>query len=309
VGDLVAFIGYLHVLAWPTAAMGWMLTILQRGRAAMKRLNEVLAVVPAITSPPDAAAPAAVRGELALETVTFRYAGRAGAPALDDVSLTIPAGLTVALVGRTGAGKTSLVQLLARLFDAEAGSVLLDGRDVRTLPLGWLRRTVGIVPQDPFLFSRSIRDNVGFGLENGGERVDWAVRMAGLTREVADMPGGLDTLVGERGVTLSGGQKQRLALARVLATEPRVIILDDTLSSVDAATERGILDGLRSFLRERTTVIVAHRITTVKEADLVIVLDDGRIAEVGTHDELLARGRVYPQLFREQALESELEAI
>jgi ATP-binding cassette subfamily B protein len=309
VGDLVAFIGYLHVLAWPTAAMGWMLTILQRGRAAMKRLNEVLAVVPAITSPPDAVAPGAVRGELALRGVTFRYPGRAGTPAIDDVSVTIPAGRTVAVVGRTGAGKTSLVQLLPRLFDVDSGSVLIDGRDVRTLPLGWLRRTVGIVPQDPFLFSRSIRDNVGFGLENGTDRVDWAVRKAGLGRDVADMPAGLDTLVGERGVTLSGGQKQRLALARVLATAPRVIVLDDTLSSVDAATEREILDGLRGFFGERTTVIVAHRITTVKEADLVVVLDGGRVVEMGSHDDLLATGRVYPQLFREQALESELEAI
>jgi ATP-binding cassette subfamily B protein len=309
VGDLVAFIGYLHVLAWPTAAMGWMLTILQRGRAAMKRLNEVLAVAPAITSPPGAVEPAAVRGELALEGVTFRYPGRHGAPALDDVSLTIPAGRTVAIVGRTGAGKTSLVQLLPRLFDVDAGSVLLDGRDVRSLPLGWLRRAVGIVPQDAFLFSRTIRDNVGFGLGNGKERVDWAVRAAGLARDVADMSAGLDTLVGERGVTLSGGQKQRLALARVLATAPQVIVLDDTLSAVDAATEREILDGLRSFFRERTTVIVAHRISTVKEADLVIVLDEGRVVEAGSHDELLAGGRVYPQLFREQALESELEAI
>jgi ATP-binding cassette subfamily B protein len=309
VGDLVAFIGYLHVLAWPTAAMGWMLTILQRGRAAMKRLNEVLSVAPAITTPPDAVVPADVRGEVTLQNVTFRYPGRAGAPAIDDVTFTVPAGRTVAVVGRTGAGKTSLVQLLPRLFDVEDGGVLLDGRDVRTLPLGWLRRAVGIVPQDPFLFSRSIRDNVGFGLENGRERVDWAVRMAGLTRDVADMPAGLDTLVGERGVTLSGGQKQRLALARVLATAPRVLVLDDTLSSVDAATEREILDGLREFFHERTTIIVAHRITTVKEADLVVVLDEGRIVEVGSHDELLASGRVYAQLFREQALESELEAI
>jgi ATP-binding cassette subfamily B protein len=309
IGDLVAFIGYLYVLAWPTAAMGWMLTILQRGRAAMKRLNEVLAATPAIASPPDAVAPPVVRGELTLEGVTFRYPGGTDHPALDDVSVTIPAGRTIAFVGRTGAGKTSLVQLLPRLFDVDAGRVLLDGRDVRTLPLGWLRRAVGIVPQDPFLFSRSIRDNVGFGLDDGGDRVDWAVRMAGLSRDLAEMPAGLDTLVGERGVTLSGGQKQRLALARVLATAPRVLVLDDTLSSVDAATEREILDGLREFFHERTTIIVAHRITTVKEADLVVVLDEGRIVEVGSHDELLASGRVYAQLFREQALESELEAI
>jgi len=308
IGDLVAFIGYLHVLAWPTAAMGWMLTILQRGRAAMKRLNEVLAVAPAITSPAGAVEPAAARGELALPGVTFRYPGRT-APAIDDVTFTIPAGRTVAIVGRTGAGKTSIVQLLPRLFDVDAGGVFLDGRDVRTLPLGWLRRSVGIVPQDPFLFSRSIRENVGFGLHDRHEGVEWAVRAAGLSREVADMPAGLDTLVGERGVTLSGGQKQRLALARVLATAPRVLVMDDTLSAVDAATEREILDGLRGFFRERTTVIVAHRISTVKEADLVVVLDEGRVAEVGSHDELLASGGVYTQLFREQALENELEAI
>jgi ATP-binding cassette subfamily B protein len=311
VGDLVAFIGYLHNLAWPTMALGWMLTILQRGRAAMQRLNELLTVEPAIKSPPGATPVDPLRGEIALRGVTFRYPGRTAGPrVLDDVTVTIPAGRTIAVVGRTGAGKTALVQLLARLFDVEQGSVTLDGRDVRTLPLGWLRRQVGLVPQDPFLFSRSIRDNVAFGMdaETPG-RVEWAARMAGLARDLEEMPAGLDTIVGERGVTLSGGQKQRVALARALAASPRVLILDDALSAVDAATEREMLDALRGFFRERTTVLVAHRISTVKEADLIVVIDEGRIVEVGDHESLLARGRVYADLFRQQALEVELEAI
>jgi ATP-binding cassette, subfamily B, multidrug efflux pump len=311
IGDLVAFVQYLHLLAWPTMALGWMLTILQRGRAAMQRLNELLSVAPAITSPAGAAPPEAFRGEIAFQNVRFRFPARNGARAvLDDVSLTLPAGRTVAVVGRTGAGKTSLVQLLPRLFDIEEGAVRLDGRDVRTLPLGWLRRQVGLVPQDPFLFSRTIRENVAFGLDGDtDERVAWAVHMAGLEPDLAAMPAGLETVVGERGITLSGGQKQRVALARVLAMAPRVIILDDTLSMVDAATEREILDRLRGFFRERTTILVAHRITTVKEADLIVVVDEGRIVEAGTHESLLARGEVYPQLFRQEALESELEAI
>ena len=314
IGDLVAIIGYLHVLAWPTMALGWMLTILQRGRAAMIRLNELFAVEPAITTAPDAAPITPFRGELTLRDVVFRYPSRPGAaPILRGVDVTIPAGRTVAIVGRTGAGKTTLVQLLPRLFDVERGQVLLDGRDVRTLPLDWLRRHVGLVPQDPFLFSRSIRENVAFALDhangNGEDRVEWAVGMAGLTRDLADMPAGLETVVGERGITLSGGQKQRVTLARVLAAAPRVLILDDSLSSVDAATEREILDRLRDFFRARTTVLIAHRITTVQEADLIIVLDDGGVAEVGTHDELLARGGVYADIFRKEALEEELEAI
>ena len=229
---------------------------------------------------------------------------------LDDVDLTVPAGRTVAIVGRTGAGKSALVQLLPRLFDVEAGSVLLDGRDIRTLPLGWLRRQVGLVPQDPFLFSRTIRENVGLALEGDGDgHVDWAVRMAALARDLAEFPRGLDTIVGERGVTLSGGQKQRVALARVLAAAPRVLLLDDALSSVDAETERTILDQLRGFFRERTTILVAHRLTTVKEADLICVLDGGRVVELGDHESLLARGGVYADLFRQQSLEVELEAI
>ncbi len=315
IGDVVAFVGYLHLLAWPTMALGWMLTVLQRGRAAMQRLNELFAAVPTITSPPAARPVEPLRGEVALRGVTFRWPGHPDAPAvLRDVDLTVPAGRTVAIVGRTGAGKTALVQLFPRLFDVEAGSVLLDGHDVRSLPLGWLRRQVGLVSQDPFLFSGTIRENVAFGMAtngNGaaGDRVGWAVQVAGLTRDLAQMPAGLDTVVGERGVTLSGGQKQRVALARVLAAEPRVVILDDALSSVDTTTEREMLDRMRDFFRQRTTVLVAHRVSTVREADLILVLDDGQIVEAGDHNTLLARGRVYPELFREQALEEELEAV
>jgi ATP-binding cassette subfamily B multidrug efflux pump len=311
VGDLVAFVGYLHLLAWPTMALGWMLSVFQRGRAAMQRLNELFRVEPAIASAPGASPIDAVRGEIELRDVTFRYPGRPdGPPILDHVSLRIPAGRTVAIVGRTGAGKTALVQLLPRLFDVEGGQVLLDGRDVRTLPLGWVRATVGLVPQDPFLFSRTIAENIGFALaRDGAERIEWAAEAAGLRRDLADMPAGLGTVVGERGITLSGGQKQRVTLARVLASEPRVLILDDALASVDASTEREILDRLRDVFKSRTTLLVAHRITTVKEADEIVVLSRGKIVEQGTHEALLARGEVYPDLFRQQALEGELEAI
>lgn len=310
-GDLVAFIGYLNILAWPTMAMGWMLSVLQRGRAALKRLEALFGVQPAITSPPDARGIEPFRGEVAFEGVTFRYPGRSDAPpALADLDLTIPAGQTVALVGRTGSGKSTLAQLLPRLFDVDEGRVLLDGQDVRALPLGWLRRHVGLVPQHPFLFSRTIRENVAFAGDGTGDAdLSFAIDGAGLGRDLAQMPAGLETLVGERGITLSGGQKQRVTLARVLAAAPRVLVLDDALSSVDAATEREILDQLRGFFHDRTTILVAHRITTVREADVIVVLDDGRVVEQGSHDALVAAGGLYADLFRQQALEGELEAI
>jgi ATP-binding cassette subfamily B multidrug efflux pump len=311
IGDLVAFVGYLHLLAWPTMALGWMLSVFQRGRAALRRLDELFEVEPAIATLPGAQPIPSFRGEIELRDVTFRYPGRPDAPpVLAHVDLKIPAGRTIAIVGRTGSGKTTLVQLLPRLFDVEGGQVLLDGRDVRTLPVGWLRESVGLVPQDPFLFSRTIAENVGFALrEDGADRIAWAVEAAGLRRDLADMPAGLDTVVGERGITLSGGQKQRVTLARVLASDPKVLILDDALASVDASTEREILDRLRDVFRVRTTLLVAHRITTVKEADEIVVLERGRIVERGDHETLLARGAVYADLFRQQSLEGELEAI
>ena len=309
-GQLTAFIVYLQQLAWPTMALGWMLSVLQRGRAALQRLDELFNVAPAIASPPGAHAPSAVRGELTFRDVHFSYPTRRGVEVLRGVNLTIPAGATVAIVGRTGAGKSSLVQLVPRLFDVAAGQVLLDGQDVRTLPLDWLRRQIGLVPQDPFLFSRTLRENIAFALDaDGTERVTWAAQAAALSRDVAMFPRGLETLVGERGITLSGGQKQRTTLARVLAVGPRILILDDALSSVDAQTERQILSQLRDFFRTRTTILVAHRVTTVREADLVVVLDDGRVVEVGDHESLVARGGLYAELFREQSLEGELEEI
>ena len=311
VGDLVAFIGYLHLLAWPTMAMGWMLSVMQRGRAALQRLEELFAVEPAIASPADAPAAVDLKGEITFRNVSFAYPGTLGdVPVLDDIDLTIAAGSTVAIVGRTGSGKTSLVQLVPRMCDVTQGAVLLDGHDVRSLSLATLRRAVGLVPQDPFLFSRTLGENVGFGLDNpAAATIDWAVTAAGLARDVDDMPKGLETIVGERGITLSGGQKQRTTLARVVATTPTVLILDDALSAVDAATEREILDRLRGFFRSRTTILVAHRMTTVQEADHIVVLDAGRIVETGDHDSLLARGGVYADLFRQHALEDALEAI
>jgi ATP-binding cassette subfamily B multidrug efflux pump len=307
-GDLVAFIAYLNLLAWPTMAMGWMLSILQRGRAAMLRLEHVLGARPDICDRADATALPVVRGRIEFRDVDFVYgmAGN-GHQILHRVSLRIAPGQKLALVGRTGAGKSTIALLLPRLFDVSAGQILLDGRDIRSLPLAQLRRSIGFVPQDPFLFSTTVCNNLGFGIDNADEpAVRRAAADAGIADDVEAFPRGYDTVVGERGITLSGGQKQRLTLARALLLDAPILVLDDALSSVDTRTERAILGALERVMQHRTSIVIAHRISTIEDADLIAVVDEGRIVELGDHASLLARDGLYADLFRQQRLEEEI---
>lgn len=310
-GDLVAFLGYLNLLAWPTMAMGWMLSILQRGRAAMKRLDHILATQPQIADASNAEPLTATVGRIELRDVDFAYP-RAdnGHPVLESVSLKVGPGQKLAIVGRTGSGKSTIAMLLPRLFDVSDGQVLLDGHDVRSLPLSQLRRSVGVVPQDPFLFSMSVRDNIAFGVDAADDdAIRNAARIAGVDDDIERFPRGYDTIVGERGITLSGGQKQRLTLARALLTDACVLVLDDALSSVDTRTEQRILAALDATARARTCIVIAHRVSTIADADLIAVIADGRILELGDHRALLGCDGLYADLFRRQRLEDEIEAL
>jgi ATP-binding cassette subfamily B multidrug efflux pump len=344
VGEFIAFFAYLTMLSWPMIAFGWVTNMLQRGLASWKRMLEVLDTPAAIhdtvrlkADTTTDGAPGLSRGDIEFRNLTFSYNGT---PVLRNVSARIEAGHTAAIVGVTGSGKSTLIGMLARLHDPPPGTVFVDGVDVRDLPLRTLRAAIGFVPQEPFLFSDSVADNVAFGLDaitqaGGAGKASWAGRAGGageagkageagggvrsariiaaagvarLDKDVADFPNGYDTMVGERGITLSGGQKQRTAMARAVAIDPRILILDDSLSSVDTYTEEEILTRLRGVMRERTSIIVSHRISTVRDADQIFVLDGGQIVERGTHDALIRQNGLYADLHRKQLLEEELAA-
>lgn len=303
-GQLVQFSYYLARLSFPMIAAGWVLNLWQQGRASMARLEEIFRAQPRICDPPSPVPLTGVRGEVEFQGVWVVYDHRA---ALKDISLHIPAGRTVAVVGSSGAGKTTLVSLVPRLLDPTRGRVLLDGVDVRQLSLRTVREAVGFVPQDPFLFSDTLYANVALGGDEK-DRIQEAFRMAQLVKDFSQLPHGYDTVVGERGMALSGGQRQRAALARALAKDPRILILDDALSSVDAQTEAEILAELRTVLRSRTALVVTHRLTALHEVDWIVVLDRGEVAEQGTHDDLLGRGGLYAALYEQQRLWEALEA-
>ncbi len=295
-GSMVAFVSYLTMLVWPMMALGWIVNILQRGSASMNRLDKIFAEKPAIVSPERPTRLPRVH-DLEIRRLTFAYPDDLSTPALKEVDIKVPEGSTLGVIGLTGSGKSTLVKLIPRLYDPPPGTVLVGGVDVRHLKLKDLRSTVGVVPQDVFLFSTSVRENIAFGKPEATEgEILWAARMAGLAEEIDTFPEGLDTVVGERGLSVSGGQRQRIGLARTLLLNTPIIILDDVLSSVDAKVEEEILGNLRSVLQRRTAIVVAHRISAVRNADWIVVLDGAQVVEEGDHNHLVSQGGLYARL-------------
>ena len=323
VGQFTAFNVYMVQLTWPMIAVGWVVNLFQRGTASIVRIDELLKQQPAIADDPallqadtsslssrsaaegSAVITPAITGDIEFRNLTFAYPN--GPTVLHDINLRIPAGSSLAIVGPTGSGKSTLVNLIPRLQDAPPGSVLIDERPIRTFPLQTLRKNIGFIPQETFLFSDTIRQNIAFGTPDAtSEQIEHAAKIAHIATEIFEFPRGFDTMVGERGVTLSGGQKQRTSIARAVIRNPRILILDDALASVDTYTEERILSGLHQVMEGRTTIFISHRISTARNADQIAVLVAGRIAELGTHDELLARNGYYTSLFEKQRLEEEL---
>ena len=305
IGSFVAFQFYLARMVWPLIALGWVMNLFQRGMASMKRMSEVWDVAP--PSDTSVAVDDIVNPDIALEHLTFRYDER---DVLTDVSLRIPSGTTAGIIGRTGSGKSTLLALLSRTHQAPPKTIRIGGHWIEDIPAAQLRSIIGVVPQETFLFSESIAENIRFGRGAAtDEEVSEAADLAGLTADVVTFPEGLRTVIGERGITLSGGQKQRTAIARALIRNPAILMLDDSLSAVDTATEEKILRSLRTIRRGRTVLIVSHRVSSVKDADVIIVLDDGRVVERGTHEELVERGGYYAEMVRSQTLEAEIEEI
>ncbi|HKE26967.1 MAG TPA: ABC transporter ATP-binding protein [Bryobacteraceae bacterium] len=309
-GSFVMFNTYMGMLVWPMIALGWVVNLMQRGRASLDRINQILREQPTIRPPEPAllvAAPEPFRGWIAFRGVSVEFGGTR---ALEGVELEIPAGATVAVVGHTGSGKSTLVGLVPRLFDPTEGAVEIDGIDLRRMDPAAIRRAIGFVPQETFLFSATIADNIAFGVDKATDaEIRRAAELGGIAGDIESFPQGYETMVGERGITLSGGQKQRTAIARALLRDPRILILDDALASVDTITEERILTHLAGVMRGRTVILISHRVSTVRQADWIVVLEKGRIVERGTHAELVALGGYYAELSRKQTLEEELEAI
>lgn len=306
-GQFVSFVAYLGLLTWPMMAVGWVINVLQRGIASMKRINEILDTAPEIFDGEAVGDIDDYKPTIQFRNLSFTYPG-ASAPALKNIDLKINEGMTLAIVGRTGSGKTTLVSLLMRLYNTDPGKLLVDNMDINAIPLKVLRKNIGYVPQDNFLFSASIKDNIAFSdISMDMDRVTAASKLAQVYDNIMDFPDKFDTILGERGVTLSGGQKQRVSIARAIAKDPKIIILDDSLSAVDTKTEELVLSGLKQATREKTAIIIAHRISTIKDADEIIVLDEGRIVERGTHEELVKVNGLYNSIYQKQLLEEKIE--
>jgi ATP-binding cassette subfamily B protein len=306
IGDFVSFTVYLSMLSWPMIAFGWVVNLLERGRASMERLNYIFDSPPEIGEYAETIRDFEVRGEIEFRNLSFAYEGM---PALKNISLRIPLGKTVAIVGATGAGKSTLVQLIPRLYNPPPNSLFIDGVATERIPVQVLRKAIGFIPQDTFLFGETIRENIAFGVESAtDEEIHRAAEISNIAGDIQTFPNQFATVVGERGITLSGGQKQRTAISRAIMRNPKILILDDSLSSVDTYTEEQILQELRAVMRHRTSILISHRVSTVKDADEIIVLSEGAIVERGTHDQLLRRDGYYAELHRKQLLEEELTA-